>query len=86
MYGTPETAVEKAISEYPIELRRTVRRELAHLLEHTEDETQLRSLLNDGLGVNVYFKKPAEARAFAQEVERKLLSSIQAHFDLKRHS
>ena len=72
--------------EYPIELRRAVRKELADLLVRTEDDTQLRSFLNDGLGVNVYFKKPAESRAFAQEVERKLLSSIQTYFDQRRRS
>ena len=86
MHGTPEAAVDKAISEYPIELRRVVRKELADLLMRTEDDTQLRSLLNTGLGVNVYFKKPAESRAFAQEVERKLLSSIQTYFDQQRRS
>jgi hypothetical protein len=84
MHGTPEAAVDKAISEYPIELRRTVRKELADLLARMEDNTQLRSFMEFGLGVWVYFKKPAEARSFAEEVERKLLSSIQSHFEHTR--
>ena len=41
-------------------------------------------MLNDGLGVNVYFKTPADARAFAEDVERRLFSSIKAHFEPKK--
>jgi hypothetical protein len=84
MHGTPEKAVEAAISEYPIELRQQVRHELATLLEETTDDTQLRSRLNDGLGVCVYFKQPAEARTFAEEAEAKLMNSIKQHFEAKR--
>lgn len=78
--GSPENAVDQAIAEYPVEDRQQVCRELAGLLEGSDDDVRLRDVLNDGLGVNVYFKKPAEARAFAEEIERKLLTSIKAHF------
>ena len=84
MHGTPQAAVDKAVSEYPIELRKVVRKELSDLLVRSTDDVQLRSLLNDGLGVCVYFKKPAQARAFAEQVERKLFSSIQKHFEDQR--
>jgi hypothetical protein len=83
-YGTPEQAIDPAISEYPVHLRQQVRRELAELLAGTDDDCRLRTLLNDGLGVNLYFKKPREARAFAEEVEQKLLLSIRSHFELGR--
>jgi hypothetical protein len=79
-YGTPEKAVEKAIEEYPIELRQQVRRELLVVLSEATEDKELRKALNEGLGVNVHFKKPEEARAFAQEVEAKLMRSITEHF------
>lgn len=79
--GTPLAAVDEAIADYPLELRQQVRRELAELLGSTDEDTSLRRLLNDGLGVNVYFRKPREARTFAEEVERKLLGSIKAGYE-----
>ena len=82
--GTPEKAVDQAIAEYPVPLRQQVRRELAGLLQGCDDDARLRAILNDGLGVNVYFKHPREAREFAEEVERKLLQSINYHFQQVR--
>ena len=84
MHGTPGKAVDWAISEYPIELRQQVRHELATLFEEAADDVDLRSKLGDGLGVCVHFKKPVEARAFAEQAEAKLMASIQRHFELKR--
>lgn len=81
LHGTPERAVEKAIEEYPIELRQQVRRELHDLLSETTEDDKLRDVLNWGLGVNVYFRKPEEARIFAENVEAKLMRSIKAHFN-----
>jgi rhamnose utilization protein RhaD (predicted bifunctional aldolase and dehydrogenase) len=76
--GTPEKAVDQAIADYPLNYRQQVRRELNSFLERHEDDTRFRAILNEGLGVNVLFKKAAEARLFAQEVERRLLDSIKA--------
>ena len=81
MYGTPEQAVDAAISEYPTDLRQQTRRELASVLAETPDDKQLRDVLNSGLGVNVHFGKPEEARAFAEGVERKLMASIKSDFE-----
>jgi hypothetical protein len=78
--GTPEKAVDQAIGETPVERRQQVRREMVRLLEGSDDDTLLRDTLNDGLGVNLYFREPSEARTFAEEVERKLLASIKSHF------
>ena len=79
--GTPEQAVDAAIADYPLEARRQIRREIAALLaDYQGDDPRLRAVLNDGLGVNVYFKKPAEARAFCEGAERKLMQSIRAAF------
>ncbi len=82
--GTPQAAVDAAIADYPLELRQQVRRELAALLRSTNEDTSLRRVLNDGLGVNVYFRKPVEARAFAEAVERKLLESIKTEYEDRR--
>jgi hypothetical protein len=79
--GTPEKAVDDAIASYPVEIRKQVRRELADLLQRTPDDTQLRKVLNVGLGVNLHFKRTAKARAFALEVHEKLLQSIKSHFE-----
>ena len=84
MHGTPEAAVDTAIAEYPTDLLQQTRRELAAMLAETPDDTRLRKVLNGGLDVNVYFKKPAEARAFAELVERKLMAAIKTRFDGSR--
>lgn len=82
--ATPQKSVDAAIADYALAHRQQVRRELVDLLERVEDDTRLRRILNDGLGANVYFHKPAEARAFAEEVERKLLFSIKADYEDRR--
>lgn len=81
---TPQHAVDAAIAGHPVHLRQQVRRELVGLLASAGDDTRLRDLLNDGLGVNVYFREPGEARAFAEEVERKLLASIRDEYGYQR--
>ncbi len=81
LHGTPERAIDKAVEEYPIEFQRQVRRELHDVLSETEEDGKLRDVLNWGLGVNVHFTKPEEARTFAQDVETKLMRSIKEHFN-----
>ena len=77
--GMPEAAVDAAIAGSSLERRREVRRELAALLSEFEgDDPRLRKALNDGLGVNLGFRKPAAARAFAEETGRKLTQAIDA--------
>ncbi|WP_373490841.1 contact-dependent growth inhibition system immunity protein [Parasphingorhabdus sp.] len=58
LYGTPEIALGKAMEESPIELRQQARRELTRVLAEFEEDKKLREVLNSGLGVNVFFKKP----------------------------
>lgn len=82
--ATPQQAVDAAIADYPLPHRQCVRRELADLLGSTQDDTRLRRVLNDGLGVNVFFRKPGEARAFAEEAQRKLLQSIKTEYEDRR--
>jgi hypothetical protein len=74
-YVSPQKAVEAAIAEAPNAFRQQVRQELADLLRHTTDDVTLRKLLNRGLGVNVYFGKPADARKFAVGAHDLVLAS-----------
>lgn len=84
-HGSPEQALDAAIADHPVALRQEVRRQLAAVMaEYAGDDAGLRTALNHGLGVNVYFRAPAEARAFAGMVDRKLLEAIRAHFDEDR--
>lgn len=82
-YGTPEAAVDAAISEYPVELRQEARHQLVAVMAENEDDKAFERVLIDGFGVNVNFKLPSEARAFAETIESRLLGSIKAHFDNK---
>jgi hypothetical protein len=75
-HGSPEGAADDAIAEYPPDLLQGVRDQLAAVLAETPDETRLRSVLNRGFGVNVYFRRPAEARAFADDVMSRLDAAI----------
>jgi hypothetical protein len=80
MHGSPQAAVDAAIADYPIEYLQEVRHQLVAVITENEDPAMLRDVLNDGLGVNVWFKQPEEAREFADHVEAKLMASIKAHF------
>ena len=82
--GTPESAVDRAISEYPIEFLQQTRRELAIVLAENADDTRLRDVLTDSLGVKVYFGNAGEARAFAESVEQRLMNAIKTHFEGSR--
>jgi CdiI immunity protein len=84
LHGSPENAVNAAISEHSVLAWKQVRRELKALLSEIADDSQLRAILNDGIGVNVYFKGADEARSFAERVERTLLRSINDHFKVAR--
>ena len=77
---TPEMAVDNAIADFPVDVLQQARRELAALLDSCGEDSRLRDVLNDGLGVNVRFRIPAEARSFAVNAERRLLAAIQAHY------
>jgi hypothetical protein len=78
--GSMDEAIARAIADRPVELRQQVRRELKDLLSEMSADGELRDMLNKGLGVNVRFRKPEDARAFAEEVAAKLERSIEEHF------
>jgi hypothetical protein len=51
------------------------------VLAEIPDDKQLRDVLNWGLGVGVHFRRAGEARAFAESVEEKLMTSIKRESD-----
>ena len=76
LHATPEGAVADAIADYPLEMLEEVHRQLQSVLAETPDDTRLRSVLNGGFGVNVYFHRPAEARAFADSTLNQVHAAI----------
>ncbi len=80
-HGSPEQALDAAIADHPVALRQEARRQLRALMAEFPDDASLRRVLNDGLDVNLHFEQPAEARAFAEMVDRELLESIRTQFE-----
>ncbi len=78
---TPSTKRSKSIR---LNYGREVRRELRALLSEVTEDERLRDVLDLGLGLNVHFKKPEDARAFAEDIEARLMRSIKEHFDEAR--
>jgi len=83
-HGTPDDAVDTAVAESSLDRRRAARRDLAALLAEIDDDTRLRKVLNDGFGVELSFRKAADARRFAERAEQKLSASIRTEFDQNR--
>ena len=77
IHGSSEQALAAAIAGHSSEIRRQVRSELVAVMDEYVDDVDLRKVLNHGLGVNLYFRKPKEARSFAEGVERKLSESLE---------
>ena len=76
--GSPEAAIDHAISDHSLEDRRLVAKEWRDWNGKVGSKTDPRRQVNDGFGVNLFFKKPQEARAFMNLVYDKLVSSIKA--------
>ena len=74
--GTPEAAVDHAISDYSLEQRKLVAKEWWDWNAKIGSQNDPRRHVNEGLGVNVFFRKPEEARAFMNLVYDKLIVSI----------
>ena len=80
-YPTPEAIADEEIERIGVEWLQPVRRELTDFLQATLDDKELTVILNKGFGVGIYFRKPEEARQFAESIENKLMRRIKAHFD-----
>ena len=76
-HASPEVAMVNAVSAWPQPQRVLVQKELTALLSSVDDNTRLRSVLNDGLGANIHFKKARDARIFLEAVQQML--SVRGH-------
>jgi hypothetical protein len=74
--GTPEAAVALAIAEHSLEQRQTVARQWWDWNAVEGSKADPRPAINDGLGVEVWFDTPLEARQFMNAVYDKLIVSI----------
>ena len=76
--GSPEAAVDQAVSEHSLERRQAIAREWWDWNASAGSQYDPRRHVNDGLGVNVHFKKPEDARAFMNTIYDKLVISIKS--------
>ena len=76
--GTPEAAIDHAIADHNLEDRQLVAREWWDWNAKVGSKNDPRREVNDGLGVNVRFKTPEEARALMNLIYDKLIVSIRA--------
>ena len=83
-HGTPEGAVDAAVADYSLEMRQTVLREWRdwNIAEGSKNDPRL--AVNDGLGVNVMFYQPVDARDFMNVVYNKLIVSVRSETEAKR--
>lgn len=75
-YGSLEDTLEAAISDYPLDARQRVVKEWRDCNATVMTGDDIRSTLQDGFSVNVYFTKPIEGRNFWNTVYDKLIVSI----------
>lgn len=80
-YGTPEAAVDAAITDYTLAMRQQVLQEWRDWHASVEAVDDIRKIMNDGFGVNVWFKKPIDGRRFMDEVHDKLVISIKREIE-----
>jgi hypothetical protein len=77
MHGSPEDAVDDAISKATLERLRDAHRQLLAVRAKVEDDADLRRVLNDCFGVKVFFRRPKEAHLFADMLGKKLRFALQ---------
>lgn len=74
--GTPEAAVDLAIAEHSLEERQAVARQWWNWNAIEGSKADPRPAINDGLGIEVWFETPLEARQFMNAVYDKIIVSI----------
>ncbi|WP_397598428.1 hypothetical protein [Sphingorhabdus sp.] len=78
LYSSPEGAVDAAIADYPLPVRQQALKEWCDWNTDKGIQYDPRDAVNDGLGVNVLFKKPEDARKFMNMVYDKLIVSVRS--------
>lgn len=82
-HGTPEGAIDAAIADYSLERQRTVLREWRDWNVAEGSHHDPRAAVNEGLGVNVMFYEPVDARDFMNMVYDKLIVSVRSETEAK---
>jgi hypothetical protein len=82
--GTPEKAVDEAVSVADFELRRRLLKEWRDWNNVRGCQSDIAVSINDGLGVNVYFEDEVDARSFMNSVYEKLIVAVRAEADEAR--
>jgi CdiI immunity protein len=75
-YGSPESAVDAAVSDYTLQMRQKALKEWREWNSTQGSDFDPRAAVNDGFGVCVYFKEPTDARQFMNMVYDKLIVSV----------
>ena len=83
MYGSPEGALDKAIEEWPADLRVHIFRELKDWHTKARKQDDIRSLLDRHFSVCVFFRKPSDGDQFVTMVRDKLLVSLRKDMGMK---
>lgn len=73
---TPQKAVDRAITETPLDILKLVTTEWWDWNARSVRAPSLERQINEGLGVNVLFETPIEAREFMNLVYDKLIVAI----------
>ena len=77
LHGSAEEALTKAAAELPLETRQSIIREWYDWQsKEGGNDDDLRRFVQDGFGVNLYFKKPIDARNFMSRIHDRLIESI----------
>jgi len=75
-HGSPDNAIEAAIDENPLDVRKAVTRDWWNWNATLGAQYDPRAAINEGLGVEVVFESANEARKFMNSVYDKLVVSI----------
>lgn len=78
LYETVEKAIDAAISSHSLDSRQQALRDWRDCNVAAATGQDIRSLLNDGFGVNVHFEQPIDARNFWNSTYDKLIVSVRS--------
>ncbi|WP_430429165.1 contact-dependent growth inhibition system immunity protein [Parasphingorhabdus sp.] len=71
-HGSTEASLDQAISDYDRETLKSVMREWTNWKQRVWKKTDPRESLNYGLGINIDFRFPSDARKLVKMVDEKL--------------
>ena len=82
-YDSPESAIDAAIAGRSLESQQVVLREWRDWNAKEGSRHDPRAAVNDGLGVNIMFYQPEDARQFMNMAYDKLIVSVRSEAEAK---